>query len=397
MDRPLSADATLPVGAWDPALGRTYSQIAREGWGMQKSQNGGANPTLSEPSSSSYHLWAVAPSAAGAGSDGNTSLFDNRKVKIDTSLEGLAGLVNGAPPAWLAQGLRQIDQSIDEFESDCRNERGVEGAHKLTPIYRQTLDLYAKVKASDLDAEAKAGLELELGSKIEQFQTALKDLLGLDLVAFTSDGVDHGGFGPGSGGADESARSVFPGEDLRVRVHTADATGEAQLASVWLQSQSGSPWKSEGTGSAIEPSAPVNDRLFRVQVSQDAQPTAPFFTRPSIEQPYYDISNQAWRDRSFAPWPLAAWVQYTFDGLPIRLGQVVQTLQRITGPGGVYEPLVVTPAIGVRIEPEARILPLDGSALPVKVTIHAEKAAQGTVTLKLPEGWHATPTKRSSI
>src|SRR5204862_80107 len=98
-----------------------------------------------------------------------------------------------------------------------------------------------------------------------------------------------------------------------------------------------------------------------------------------------------WRNRSFAPWPLTAWVEYTFDGLPIRLGQVVQTLQRVMGAGGVYEPLAVTPAIGVRMDSEARILPLDGSALPVKVTIHAQQAAEGTVTLKLPEGWKADP------
>ena len=95
------------------------------------------------------------------------------------------------------------------------------------------------------------------------------------------------------------------------------------------------------------------------------EPTPPLFTRPSIEQPYYDVSDPAWRERSFAPWPLAAWAEFTFDGVPIRLGEVVQTLQRVTGPGGIYEPLVVTPAIGVRVEPEARILPLDGSALPV--------------------------------
>ncbi len=88
----------------------------------------------------------------------------------------------------------------------------MEGAHKLTPIYRQTMDLYAKVKASGLDAEAKAGLELELGAKVEQFQTALKDMLGLDLIAFTSEGGgDRGGPGPGGGGADEAARSVYPG------------------------------------------------------------------------------------------------------------------------------------------------------------------------------------------
>ena len=76
-------------------------------------------------------------------------------MKIDTSVAGLARLVKGAPPAWLADGLRGVDDSLKQYESDCRNESGVEGAHKLAPIYRKTLDLYAKVKASDLDAEVK--------------------------------------------------------------------------------------------------------------------------------------------------------------------------------------------------------------------------------------------------
>jgi len=389
-----SADAILPVGTWDPVLGRSYEQIARQGWGEQKSQNGGANPTLSGPATSTYHLWAVAPSAAAAGSASDASLFDNPKVKIDTSIQGLAALVKGPPPAWLSNGLRQIDQSLKQYESDCRNESGVEGAHKLSPIYRQTLDLYEKVKSSDLDPRSKADLEFELAAKINQFQSALKDLLGLDLAAFTTaGGNDRGGPGFRGASADETTRSVFPGQDFSVRVHTANATGAATLTRVWLQSQSGPSWKADDTSGAIDPQAPVSDRLFHVQVPQDAAPTAPFFTRPSIEQPYYDISNQAWHDRSFAPWPLAAWAQYSFDGLPIRLGLVVQTLQRVTGPGGVYEPLVVTPAIGVRIAPQARILPLDGSPLPVKVTVHAETAAQGTVTLKLPEGWHATPAE----
>ncbi len=68
-------------------------------------------------------------------------------------------------------------------------------------------------------------------------------------------------------------------------------------------------------------------------------------------------------------------------------------MERVVGPGGVYEPLVVTPAIGVSIEPAARILPVDGSPLPVKVVIHAEGAAEGTVDLKLPAGWTAQPVE----
>jgi hypothetical protein len=68
-------------------------------------------------------------------------------------------------------------------------------------------------------------------------------------------------------------------------------------------------------------------------------------------------------------------------------------MQHVQGPGGIYEPLVVTPAIGVRMEPDERILPLDGSALPVKVTVHTQAAAEGIVTLELPTGWSAQPAE----
>jgi LmbE family N-acetylglucosaminyl deacetylase len=398
IDGPPSVDVTLQVGTWDAVLGRSYAQIARQGWGEQKSQNGGANPTLSGPASSSYHLWGVAsdatvPEAGTERKGADSSLFDNRKVSIDTSLASLISLVKGTPPEWLAQGLHQIGDNLTDYLSDRRNESGVEGARKLAPMYRQTLELYTRVKNSDLDAVSKANLELELGEKIFEFQSAFKELLGLDMLASTTvGGGDRGGIG-GARVGDETARSVTPGEDFRVRVHATQALGAVQLTRVWLDTQTGAQWKAQDTGEAIEPQAAVTDRVFRVHVAEDAAPTAPFNTRPSIEQPYYDISNEAWRERSFAPWPLAAWVEFTFDGLPIRIGCVVQTLQRVTGIGGIYQPLVVTPNIGVRMEPAARILPLDGSTLPVKVTVHAAHAAAGTVTLNLPEGWHASPAE----
>jgi LmbE family N-acetylglucosaminyl deacetylase len=393
------ADVTIPVGTWDPVLGRTYSQIARQGWGEQRSQYGGANPALSEPGDANYHLWAVAPSAAATNnSAGDGSLFQNRQVNIDTNIEGLARLGGSAPPAWLSEELRKIQSDLDAFESDCKNETGVAGAHQLAPIYAHTLDLYTRVKASNLDAESKAGLELELGAKIGQFQEALKDLLGLDLIAFTTGSGGGQGYGGGrSSSADESARSVWPGEEFGVRAHLAQGMDAARLSRVWLETSDVEPWKIEDSGGPIDEkaaSAPVVDRTFHVRVPDDAQPTEPFFTRPTTEQPYYDISNPAWRERSFAPYPLAGWAEFTFDGVPIRLGKVVQTLAHVTGVGGVYEPLEVTPAIGVRVEPEARILPLDGSPLSVTVTVHAQHAAEGSVDLKLPEGWRSDPAQR---
>jgi len=392
----LPADVTLPVGTWDPVLGRTYVQIAREGWGEQKSQYGGANPALSGPDSSGYHLWAVAPSAAAGSGRADGSLFLNAKVNIDTSITGLTRLAGSAPPAWFSDGLQKVDTSLTAFTRDCKNQSGVDAAHKLVPIYREALDLHARVQASDLNAEAKAGLELELGEKIDQFRTALKDLLGLDLVAFTTNSARQQGPGGRGGSADETARSVWPGEDFGVRVHLSNALAGASLSRVWLESADGQPWKIDDAGGPIDAqqaSAPANDRTYHVHVPDAAEPTEPYFTRPTTEQPYYDVSNEAWRERSFAPYPLAAWAEFSFDGVPIRLGQVVQTLARVTGVGGVYQPLVVTPAIGVRVEPQARILPLDGSPLPVSVTVHAEHAANGVVDLKLPEGWRADPAQ----
>ncbi len=393
----LPSDATISVGKWDAALGRTYVQIAREGWGEQKSQYGGADPALMAPDSSSYHLWAAAPSVAAAGEEKNDAgLFWNAKVHIATGITGLARLAGSTRPEWLTDELGKIDSSLKAFTSDCKNQSDFSAAHNLAPIYRQTLDLYARVKSSDLSAEAKAGLELELGEKIEQFQTALKDLLGLDLVAFTTNGGGQG-FGGRGASADETARSVWPGEDFRVRVHLAQGLDAAELSRAWLVSGNGTPWKIDDAGGPIDAAhaaAPATDRTFHVSVPADVAPTEPYFTRPTTEQPVYDIANEAWRERSFAPYPLSAWAEFTFDGVPIRLGMVVQTLAHVAGVGGVYQPLVVTPAVGVRVEPEARILPLDGSPLPVHVTVHSEQSADGFVSLELPEGWRADPAQR---
>lgn len=387
----LSADASMPVGDRDFVLGRSYVQIARQGWGEQKSQNGGANPALSGPADTRYHLWAAAPSVQAKSAGSAHDLFHNRSVNIDTTLPGLAKLAPGAPE-WLAADLARVDQSLQSFETARCGKTPVESAHLLAPIYRQILDLREKIAAENsFTAQTKASLLFELDNKISSFQRALQQLLGLDLTAFTTASASTSGGGPRGGSADETPASVSPGQQFRVRIHTFTATPEAKLVKTGFDSPTASSWQpAESSAGSKDPAA---DAVFNLTVPQDAQPTAPFFTRPSIEQPFYDISNSAWRDRSFAPWPLSAWAEFSFDGVPVRLFETVQTLQRVTGPGGSYEPLVVTPAIGVSMTPEARILPLDGSPLPVRVTVHTQGKAEGTVDLKLPEGWHADPAQ----
>src|SRR5579863_5295750 len=176
-----STDVKIPVGALDPTLGRSYAQIAREGWGEQKSQNGGANPSLSGPATASYHLWAVAHGSETVPKDvnekfPNDSLYANGHVNIDTSVAGLSHLVKEPAPAWLASGLSQIDAAIDAFESKCPCNSGLPVAKALAPIYRQTLDLREKILAGNLDPQSKASILFELDTKINQFQSALANI-----------------------------------------------------------------------------------------------------------------------------------------------------------------------------------------------------------------------------
>jgi hypothetical protein len=265
-------------------------------------------------------------------------------------------------------------------------------APALKAGYQATIALRQRVAASTLPADGRANLVAELELKEREFQDALAQSLGLDLQVYTTREAGASG-GPFGGGIDETSRSVSPGEGLQVRIHTGNATGKAKLERVWLESSDGQTWAAQNGVRARPGSDIPGDVTLEARVPEDAKPTEPYFTRPTIEQPYYDISNPRWRGRSFAPYPLSGWAEFRYDGVPIVLGETVQTMQRVMGLGGVFEPLVVTPRIGVRVAPESQILPLDGSPLPVRVTVHAEGAAEGKVRLKLPDGWTATPAE----
>lgn len=380
-----AADVTIPAGKLDPVLGRSYIQIAREGWGEQKSQYGGANPTLSGGDGSEYHRYG---SRVSVGPGVETSYFEG----IPTGIEGLASLMSGTAPEWLTAGLKSIGLDVEKASHEYEPEKPDAIAPDLKAGYEATRALRERVASSQLNAIEKYNLGFELSLKMQQFQAALGEALGLDLQAFTVRGGGNSGGGPFGGGVEETPRSVVPGQQIYVDIHTGNGYGKATLSRVWLAGSmdaGGQVWK---TAPVEKPGA---DQLVKATVPEDAKPTEPYFSRPSIEQPYYDVADAAYRDHPFAPYPLAAWAEFDYEGVPVRLSEVVQTMRREPGRGGVFEPLVITPEAGVSVEPTARILPLDGSALPVRVTVHTEQAASGTIRLKLPDGWTATPEEAS--
>jgi hypothetical protein len=171
------------------------------------------------------------------------------------------------------------------------------------------------------------------------------------------------------------------------------------LSKVMLETPQNEHWtvEREGAPGLDDPHSTSGDALFHVAVAQDAAPTAPYFSRPSVEQAYYDIAQPEYRNLSFAPYPVTSVATFDYDGVPVRLAQAVQTMHLELGPGAVYAPLVVTPELSVSLGQPWIVLPLAGTHgaqqhdLTVPARIHTTDDATGTLRLELPQGWQSTP------
>jgi LmbE family N-acetylglucosaminyl deacetylase len=380
-----STDLRIPVGVQDPVLGRSAVQIAREGWGLQLSQYGGGSPALSGEVESEYHLYAARSaewSSAGTAGDYFPQGWDSW-----TALTKLAGDGTSRDFAALAA---TVDSKLSELRAQLKPGIPEKSLPLLTNAYGAALKLREQLANEKLNDDTRADLGAALDSKLAEFQRAIALLNGVELQAFRTAHEKENNSGPPSrSGIDETPRGVQPGERFLVRVHLTASERELHPKRIWLEGGT-SGWIIEQLG---DKNAPGTDTIFAVTAPANESPTEPFFHRPTIEQPYYDVADPQLRGESFAPYPLTAWAEYEIDGLPVRIGEVVQTLKRVMGTGGVFEPLVVTPAVGLSMEPEAKILPLDGSAMPVTVRVQTSGAATGVVRLKLPAGWSVEPAE----
>ncbi|MBI4903855.1 MAG: PIG-L family deacetylase [Acidobacteria bacterium] len=336
------AHLQVPVSQYDPLLGTTYSQLAREGLGMQKSQNGGPMGASAPPRPSVYRRFE---SHVG-GADKEQSFFDG----IDTSLIALAGSPEERT-ALVAIG-RAVEAAMAAF--DARDPA------RIAPHLAEGL------KRTDALLAAAPRLSHELAIKRAQFHQALAAALGVSLHAEAATG-----------------RVAVAGQQFDVRVNVR--SGLAVLKRKWLEATDGEPWKLK-----------ESDAGFQVTVPQTARLTRPYFQRPHLGFPYYDQIDEQLLGQPLRPYPLTAWAEFEVNGVVFHAGQIVQTTQRVTGQGSVSEPLVVGPAISVTLQPRAGIVPLGAKSFELTVALRSNRsaAAEGSVRLVCPQGWRVSPERQ---
>lgn len=383
----------IPVGDYDPFLGFSYLQTSREGLGYQKSQNGGGSIPHAGKLSSDYHRFGSNVPAQ----DRESSFFDG----IDVSLAGIASLVSESNRASLTEALQKINGSVEEAMSAFSAAHPEKCAPFLATGLTETQDLIQRVKSSGLSQEEKYNVLHELETKRVQFNDAIVEALGIAMRAVVEPDHEVNPLFAMFMGDPDTFRLAIPGQSFGVRVSLANQTPEnVDVSRLYLDGPpAGQTWwtvqTNKPTSGAIGAGAAL-DAEFKVTASDLIPYTKPYFHRPSIEQPYYDILNAKYLSRPTAPYPLAAWAELKYRDVTLKLGQVVQTAQRANGFGVVYEPLAVAPAIAVQLSARAGIVPLDSKSFPLSVTIHSnvKGPATGSVELQLPEGWRSDPASQ---
>lgn len=382
----LSPSVEIPEGEYNPFLGLTYTQFARVGLGHQKSQSGGTGLPPAEAEMTPYHRFASLVSVP----EKESSFFDG----IDVSLVGIASLAQGGDSSFLKTDLSQINSLVDKAMNDFSAQHPEAIASTLAAGLKQTNELIEKVAGSELTADSKYDVTHELKVKQAQFENALAESLGISVLATLAPENEPTGPFARFFRNQPTFQVAIPGQEFWVSIHATNPTNlPVELQSAVLEAPANEDW-------SIDPATKMGGTLkgnqsadlrFTVHAAADASFTRPYFTRPSIEQAYYDIDVPKDLSLPLAPYPLSARVHFVFDGAPFELAQVVQSVQRITGPGTVFEPLITGPAISVSIAPQAGIVPLYAKSFEVSVDIHSnvKGPAKGTVKLDLPDGWKA--------
>jgi hypothetical protein len=311
------------------------------------------------------------------------------------SLGGIVELASG-DIGFLKAGLARIDARVEEAIAKFDAAHPERSAPPLAAGLNQLLALLNELERSSLPNQSKFDVRHELEIKHVQFNDALVHALGLSLAASVAPDQPPSSRMMAFGGDAETFRVAIPGQRFAVGVRVVNQsplTVDVEEVEVSLDGRPATARRDL----AARLNRTASELRFEIQLPVDAPLTRPYFTRPHIEQAHYDISDEQQFGRPLPRYPLTVEARFKFEGAPVRISQVVQTVKRVTGWGTVYEPLVIGPAISVNITPRNGVVPVGSGAFPLAAAIRSnvKGPAQGKVRLELPTGWRSDPPNAS--
>ena len=380
----------IDTGEYNALLGLSYSQIARQGLSFQRSQ--GAGQTRASKGSAVAELRLVDTTLTAEKGKPEESLFDG----IDTTIMGMANLADtSALDAEFTQLQESVDAAIHDY--DARHPWTV--VPHLASGLKTVRGLIENVQRADLDDNTRSHLLFLLRNKEQEFMTAANAALGLSLEVLVQPTTETR--------SSETFAVAIPGQKFSIgmrMVNPSPVAAELVNASLhtpdgWTANRSEKNSDSEGIV-PIQTNKPVSI-VFEVQVVQNADYTQPYWTRASeYHDAVYTLKRPESRFLPFASPEVNGVVTYRVDGVDFTLTQPAQTVS-INRPWGERRRLLtVAPAISLSVSPRIGVIPIAESDVASGETIftatvemlnNVKGEAEGTLALKLPDGWQSSP------
>jgi hypothetical protein len=337
-------------------------QFARTGLALQKSQiGGGGRPTPAGVFDSKYHRYG-SRLAADQQKAKEDSFFDG----IDTSLAGLAADIPGAPSAITGQ-LQALDEEVKQAADWNSREDQRNGVPKLLADVLNRFDgTIAMLEAASLPAQGKADVLHELRVKRVQANNALALALGLHFSA----SLLHPGQPP-----------AHLYDTVPVKLTTSITSNETVVdlgPSEELQPPDPN-WR-KLTGVDVTAKQPVTQELGLLRHGGYERP---YFSRPNIEQPYYDLLGPNANDLRLSPVTPPLLPVYTH----VRYQNALLTL-------AAYAPAeTLVPPVSVALPLHAQVFLEGEKSLPLNIHVHTQAGMESELTLKLglPAHWTSEP------
>ena len=374
----------IDTGEYNALLGLSYAQIARQGLSYQRSQ--GVGQTRASKGSSVTELQLIDTTLPDQ-QEPEDSLFDG----LDTTIMGMAKL---ADIPTLNPEFTQLQESVNAAGQDYDARHPWAVVPHLATGLKTTRSLIEKIQNTDLDDSVRSHLLLLLRNKEQEFMTATNAALGLSLEVLVQSTDAR---------SSETFTVAIPGQKFAIGMRLVNpAPVAAELVDVSLQTPK--DWNVRQVVTKEIKNIPTNEPVsitFEVEVPQNAAYTQPYWTRESeYHDAVYTLKQPEFRFLPAAPPDVHGVITYRVDDVDFTLTQPAKT-RSINRPWGEKRRLLtVAPAISLSVSPQIGVIPISESTIAnekttflatVEMLNNVKGESEGTLSLKLPDGWHAVP------
>jgi LmbE family N-acetylglucosaminyl deacetylase len=384
------------IGEYSPLLGMSYTQFALEGLSHQTSQGTGGIRVPPGPRYTYYKLTDSAIKSKSLAGTHEQSFFDG----IDTSLVGLAARLGAeeSKVPFLRPALESLQKHIDAANKAFSLQNPSACAPSLLAGRDETEKLVHQLEGPQLPAATKDELLTTLRTKLDQFQQAANEALGIYFEIT----VDPPGPPPGPSyfpRMEQTLSIAVPGQSFTVTGRLYNR-GRTTVIPQGFGVEAAEGWKIEQLASP--PYTPlkageVSSSQFKLTVLDDAKFTKPYFTRGNPEtQTVYAISEPKYLTLPWPPYPARGYATFTADA-GAGEARAIAKIKFIDPTLGQSErPLAVGPPISVLLTSPVVVAPVGGaskSQISVSVRSNVQSAVHAKLKLDTPQGWKVEPAE----